>query len=163
MLDFIEIYDPSLTLLNSYQGGVYQQALSGLTYLNNDWYDGKAYQTYNFEYIPGDKGKITWAVGEVTSWALDARALGANGNIGQRPIPTEPMAIILNFGMSNGFSPVDLPALDKLYPATMRFDYVRIYQDPDAVSITCDPPGFETTQYIKEHMAAYTNANITRW
>lgn len=161
--DFIEIYDSSITLLNSYQGGVFQQALSGLTNLNNDWYDGKSYQTYNFQYTPGDQGKIVWSVGDIPSWSLDARAIGPNGNVGQRVIPTEPMALILNFGMSNGFAPVDLPELGPLFPATMRFDYVRIYQDPDSVSVTCDPPGYETTSYIRNHIEAYTNPNITLW
>ena len=33
-----------------------------------------------------------------------AGLLGPNGNVGQRTIPTEPMAMIMNFGMSNGFS-----------------------------------------------------------
>lgn len=157
------MYDDSITLLNSYQGGVYQQALSGLTNLNNDWYDGKQYQTYNFEYTPGETGNIVWSVGESATWTLDSRAIGPNGNVGQRVIPTEPLAMVMNFGMSNGFSPVNLPDLNPLLPATMRFDYVRIYQDPNSVSVTCDPPGYETTPYIKDHIAAYTNPNITRW
>ncbi|MCJ1267455.1 hypothetical protein MMC22_007340 [Lobaria immixta] len=161
--DFIEVYDDSITLLNSYQGGTFQQALSGLTNLNNDWYDGKNYQTYNFQYTPGDKGNIVWSVGEIQAWKLDARSIGPNGNIGQRVIPTEPMAMVMNFGMSNGFAPVDLPGLGPLLPATMRFDYVRIYQDPGSVSVTCDPPDYETTSYIRNHLSAYTNPNITRW
>jgi beta-glucanase (GH16 family) len=162
-IDFIEIYDDSVTILNSYQGGVFQQALSGLTNLNNDWYDGKAYQKYNFEYTPGGKGKITWSVGDVLSWALDYRSIGPNGNVGQRVIPTEPMSVIMNLGMSEGYSPVNLPELDKTFPATMRFDYVRIYQDPDSVSVTCDPPDYPTTPYINKHMDVYTNPNITTW
>ncbi|MCJ1344226.1 hypothetical protein MMC31_002429, partial [Peltigera leucophlebia] len=161
--DFIEIYDQSITILNSYQGGTFQQALSGLTNLNNNWYDGQEYQTYNFEYTPGDKGKIVWAVGEQSTWTLDARSLGPNGNVGQRTIPTEPMAMVMNFGMSNGFAPVNLPGLDKLLPAVMRFDYVRIYQNSDSQSVTCDPPGYETTSYIRNHMSAYTNPNLTQW
>lgn len=161
--DFLEVYDESVTTLNTYQGGVFQQALSGLTNLNNDWYDGKAYQKYNFDYTPGDKGKIVWSVGDVLSWAVDYRALGPNGNVGQRVIPQEPMAVIMNFGMSDGFAPVNLPALDKLFPATMRFDYVRIYQDPDSISVTCDPPGYETTPYINKHIDVYTNPNVTSW
>lgn len=142
---------------------MFQQALSGLTNLNNDWYDGKSYQKFNFQYKPGDKGNIVWSVGDVSSWSLDARAIGSNGNVGQRVIPTEPMALVINFGMSNGFSPVDLPNLDGLFPATMRFDYVRIYQDPDAESVTCDPPGYETTPYINSHKLAYTNPKLTSW
>ncbi|KAL8690369.1 MAG: hypothetical protein Q9218_004164 [Villophora microphyllina] len=161
--DFIEVYDPTVTLLNSYQGGVYQQALSGLTNINNAWYDGKGYQKYNFYYIPGKTGNIVWSVADTPVWKLDARALGPNGNVGQRTIPMEPMSIVMNFGMAAGFSALNLTGLTPLMPATMRFDYVRIYQDPDSKSVTCDPPGYPTTEYISSHMKAYTNPNVTHW
>ena len=29
--------------------------------------------------------------------------------------------------------------------------------------VTCDPPGFETTQYIRDHPVAYNNPNFTHW
>ncbi|KAI4102444.1 MAG: hypothetical protein L6R37_004383 [Teloschistes peruensis] len=161
--DFIEVYDPTVTLLNSYQGGVFQQALSGLTNVNNAWYDGKGYQKYNFYYTPGKTGNIVWSVADKPVWKLDARALGPNGNVGQRTIPTEPMSIVMNFGMAAGFSALNLTGLTTLMPATMRFDYVRIYQDPDSKSVTCDPPGYPTTEYISSHMKAYSNPNVTHW
>ncbi|KAI5814209.1 beta-glucan synthesis-associated [Pyronema omphalodes] len=51
--------------MNSWSGGVYQQAASGVTMLNNSWYDGKNYQKYAFEYIPGkEDGAIAWFVGD---------------------------------------------------------------------------------------------------
>ena len=165
-LEFIEVYDPSITLLNSYQGGPFQQALSGLTNLNNDWYDGKNYQTYSFHNTPGKSGNLVWAIGDQPTWKLDSRSIGPNGNVGQRVIPQEPMSLVMNFGMSTGFAPVDLVNLAPLMPAIMRFDYVRIYQDPNAPtpqSVTCDPPGMETTPYIAKHLEAYTNPNITHW
>ena len=161
--DFIEVYDNSITLLNTYQGAPFQQALSGLTNLNNDWYDGKDYATYNFYYTPGPTGRVTWSVADIEAWTLDARAIGPNGNVGQRVIPMEPMAVVMNFGMSNGFSNVDLPGIESTLPATMRFDYVRIYQDASSSSVTCDPDGYETTEYIANHLNAYTNPNLTRW
>ncbi|KAL8935530.1 MAG: hypothetical protein Q9211_004650 [Gyalolechia sp. 1 TL-2023] len=161
--DFMEIYDPTVTVLNSYQGGVFQQALSGLTNVNNDWYDGKAYQKYNFYYIPGKTGNIVWSIADEPNWKLDARALGPNGNIGQRTIPMEPMSIVMNFGMAAGFSALNLTGLVASMPATMRFDYVRIYQDPASKSVTCDPPGYPTTDYIARHPKAYSNPNITHW
>ena len=161
--DFIEVYDDSITLLNSYQGAPFQQALSGLTNLNNDWYNAKDYATYNFYYEPGAKGQITWSVADVPAWKLDARAIGPNGNVGQRVIPMEPMAMVMNFGMSTGFSAINLTGIESTLPATMRFDYVRIYQDASSTSMTCDPEGYETTQYIKNHMDAYTNPNKTQW
>ncbi|KAL8651257.1 MAG: hypothetical protein Q9226_004780 [Calogaya cf. arnoldii] len=160
---FMEIYDPTVTTLNSYQGGVFQQALSGLTNVNNAWYDGKGYQKYNFYYKPGKTGNVVWTVADKPVWKLDARALGPNGNIGQRTIPMEPMSIVMNFGMAAGFSELNLTGLHSLMPARLRFDYVRIYQDRDEKSITCDPPGYPTTNYIKNHMKAYTNANYTHW
>ncbi|KAI9804789.1 MAG: hypothetical protein M1825_001157 [Sarcosagium campestre] len=164
--DFLELYDPTITQMNAYQGGPFQQAVSGISTLNNDWYDGKRYQTYAFEYTTGSaSGNIVWYIGDRQTWKVDHRAIGPNGNIGQRVIPREPMSLIMNFGMSTGFSPLDLPALSKLMPAIMRFDYVRIYQDPnnDDMVMSCDPPGYETTEYIAKHKDAFTNPNKTHW
>ena len=149
--------------MNDYRGGPLQQALSGLTNLNNDWYNNTQYQLYAFEYTPGDTGDVTWYVGKDKTWTIDSRALGPNGNIGQRVIPNEPMSIIMNFGMAYSFAPIDNNINDYL-PAVMRFDYVRIYQDPDEdQTISCDPPGYETTEYIEKHPVAYQNMNVTTW
>ena len=149
--------------MNSYRGGPFQEAMSGVTNLNNDWYNGKAYQTYGFEYVPGAEGTINWFVGDTKTWKLDGRSVRRNGNIGQRLIPVEPMALVMNFGMSNSFAALNFTGLAPLMPATMRFDYVRIYQDPDAMSVTCDPSGMETTAYIASHLDAYNNPNKTLW
>ncbi|KAK2845283.1 hypothetical protein FQN49_005871 [Arthroderma sp. PD_2] len=161
--EFTELYDPSITIMNAYRGGVFQQAISGVTNLNNDWYDGKNYQVYAFDYKPGADGEITWYVGEEKSWKLDGRALGPNGNVGQRTIPNEPMALIANLGMSNSFAPLNMTGLAPLFPATMRIDYIRIYQEAGKESITCDPPGMETTDYIRDHKDVYNNPNLTTW
>lgn len=160
--EFIEIYDRSVSSANPYQGGPLQQALSGLTNLNNDWYDGQAYQSYGFEYEPGDSGYVTWYVGGDTTWTIDARAIGPNGNVGQRVMPEEPMSMIVNFGMASNFAPLNFTGLAPLFPATMRIDYVRIYQDDDG-EIGCDPDGYETTEYIANHPKAYLNPNMTSW
>lgn len=162
-IEFIEVYDDSITFLNTYQGAPFQQALSGLTNINNDWYNGKEYATYSYYYEPGTSGQITWGVADEPVWKLDARAIGPNGNVGQRAIPQEPMSVIMNFGMSTGFSALNLTGIATTLPATMRFDYVRIYQEEGSSSITCDPDGYETTQYIAQHMDAYTNPNKTQW
>ncbi|TVY89445.1 putative beta-glucan synthesis-associated protein [Lachnellula willkommii] len=161
--DYTEIYDHEITGMNVYRGGVYQQALSAVTWLNNDWYDGKAYQTYGFEATPGALGDISWFVGDDYTWKVDGRATRPNGNIGQRVIPEEPMALVMNFGMSNSFATVFLANLAELLPATMRFDYVRIYQEEGKESVTCDPPGYETTEYIAAHPEPYANPNLTLW
>ncbi|KAI9677722.1 MAG: hypothetical protein M1829_002494 [Trizodia sp. TS-e1964] len=161
--DFLEVYDPSVTSMNAYRGGAFQQAISGVSILNNNWYDGKEYQKYGFQYTPGDNGNVVWNIGDTYTWKLDARALGPNGNVGQRTIPQEPMSLVMNFGMSDSFAQVNLPALSALMPAKMRFDYVRIYQDPANQMVSCDPPGYETTDYIASHPEAYTNPNKTSW
>lgn len=163
MLDFAELYNPHITSINEWRGGPYQQAVSALTNVNNKWYDGKEYQVYAYEYTPGADGEITWFVGKEKTWKVDGRALGPNGNVGQRVIPLEPLSVIMNFGMSPSFAPVNVSGITPLLPATMRFDYVRIYQDPGEKSVTCDPKGWETTKYIKEHEEAYMNPNLTTW
>lgn len=164
--NYVEVYDGGITSINQYAGGNYQQALSGVTWLNNAWYSGKGYQTYGFEYNPGDKGDITWFVGNGPNsytWKIDGRAIRPNGNVGQRMIPEEPMSIIMNFGMGFSFAQVMLANLAQQFPATMRFDYIRIYQDPNNQIVTCDPPGYPTTDYIKAHPKAYQNPNVTSW
>jgi beta-glucanase (GH16 family) len=160
--DYMEMYDHRITEYNSYQGGVYQQALSGVTLLNNDWYDGKAYQKYGFEYATGDDGYIVWNVGEDKTWKVVPEAVRPNGNVGQRIIPEEPLSIVVNFGMSNGFAALNLTGLDPLMPATMRLDYIRIYQDEDG-EMTCDPKGYPTTEYIANYPEPYSNPNLTHW
>ena len=157
------MYDYSVTEINSYQGGNFQQAISALTNLNNDWYDGKAYQSYAFEYEPGSDGYVTWYVGKDKTWTIDARSLGPNGNVGQRVLPQEPMSIVVNFGMSPTFAALQIQKLAELLPATMRIDYIRIYQDPDSVTMTCDPDGYPTTDYIAKHPEPYNNPNLTEW
>lgn len=161
--EFLEIYDHSITAMNSYRGGVFQQAVSGLTNLNNDWYDGKQYAKYAFEYKTGKDGYITWYVGDDKTWTMDARAMGPNGNIGRRTIPEEPLSIVANFGMSNSFAYINIDGISKLLPATMRIDYIRIYQDEGNEIMTCDPPGYPTTEYIRKHQKPYYNPNLTHW
>jgi beta-glucan synthesis-associated protein KRE6 len=160
--DFVEVYDFSITTVNPYKGGPYQQAISGISSLNNDWYNGNAYQVYAFEYTPGASGDITWFIGEEATWRITGDSIGPNGNVGQRVISQEPMSVIMNFGMAPGFSPLNLTGIASLLPATMRFDYIRIYQD-DNGQMTCDPPGYETTPYINEHIDVYMNPNKTTW
>ncbi|KAI9042891.1 SKN1/KRE6 family beta-glucan synthesis-associated protein [Aspergillus affinis] len=160
--EYTAVYDQQITELNDYRGGEFQQAMSGLTNLNNDWYNGSAYQSYAFEYTPGAEGNVTWFVGADKTWTLDGRAIGPNGNIGQRTIPMEPLAVVMNLGMALSFAAIN-DSIKSYMPGYMRFDYIRIYQDPDEVSVTCDPPGYETTDYIKEHPNAYNNVNKTTW
>lgn len=148
--DFMAIPNYDTTQMNGYCGGPFQQAVSGTTLLNNDWYDGLEYQKYAFEYIPGTStGKIAWFVGEDPSLIMDGRAIGPNGNIAARQVSQEPMSMILNLGISNSWSEVLIG--DLKFPTIMHIDYVRIYQKPGQESVTCDPPGYPTTEYIKNH------------
>ncbi|PWW77574.1 Glycoside Hydrolase Family 16 protein [Tuber magnatum] len=163
--DHVAIYHPEFTSMNAYRGGYFQEAISGISILNNDWYDGKQYQTYGFEYEPGSEGMIEWNIGDLKTWRMNAAATGPNGNIGQRPIPNEPMSVIANVGMGGSFAYLDFPELNKLLPAKMRVDWIRIWQDEDCedCSVTCDPPGYPTTKYIEDHLDAFMNPNLTSW
>ncbi|KAK6346802.1 hypothetical protein TWF696_006910 [Orbilia brochopaga] len=160
--DFLEIHNHSVTEMNTWAGGPFQQAISGVTALNNDWYGGKEFQKYAFEYTPGKgSGHITWFVGDEPTFTVQGEATGPNGNVGARHISQEPMSIVLNLGVSNSWVYIDWPALE--FPTTMYIDYVRIYQPEGSEMITCDPPGYPTTKYIQNHLNAYTNPNLTSW
>ncbi|KAH6673591.1 beta-glucan synthesis-associated protein-domain-containing protein [Halenospora varia] len=160
--NFLALPDYETTQMNGYCGGPFQQAVSATTLLNNAWYDGNAYQKYAFEYVPGtSNGKIAWFVGENPSFIMDGRAIGPNGNVGARQVPMEPMSMVLNLGYSGAWTGIDAAHLK--FPTVMHIDYVRIYQKPGQSSITCDPPGYPTTEYIKNHPTAYQNPNLTAW
>ncbi|KAF2870805.1 beta-glucan synthesis-associated [Massariosphaeria phaeospora] len=162
--NFTAFPDYSISYTNGYTGGPFQQAVSATTNLNENWYDGKQYQKYSFEYVPGEgeDAYIVWKVGGQTTFVLDGRAIGPNGNIQARQIAEEPMSLVLNLGISNSWTFIDWQKL--VFPTVMRVDYVRWYQKKgEEHLVTCDPPGFETTRYIKDHMNAYTNPNFTKW
>ena len=161
--DYLAIPNYNTTQLNGYCGGPYQQAISGQTELNNKWYDGNLYQKYGFEYMPGtgSNGQIAWFVGEDISYMMDGNAVGPNGNVDSRVISEEPMSIVLNLGISPAWTGINFGEL--VFPTTMYVDYVRWYQPSDKTMVTCDPPGYETTEYIKNHPKAYNNINLTNW
>ncbi|KAA6410038.1 MAG: glycoside hydrolase family 16 [Lasallia pustulata] len=161
--DFLEIPNYNTTQMNAYCGGPFQQAISGTTILNNGWYDGNQYQKYAYEYAPGTGGdaQIGWFVGEDMSYMINGNAIGPNGNVQSRIISEEPMSIILNLGFSTSWTQIDWK--DLKFPSMMHVDYVRWYQPSGAYSVTCDPPGYETTKYIADHPKAYNNPNLTTW
>ncbi|KAJ1660932.1 beta-glucan synthesis-associated protein [Dispira simplex] len=156
------LYNPK-TEINKYKGGPFQQALSGVTPLDPEWFGGKGYQTYAFQYTPGTNGKVAWFVGESPTWSITADTVGPNHRsaISQRVIPEEPMYIILNLGMATGFSTVEIDKME--FPTAMYVDYVRLYQPKDQIAISCDTKEFPTREYISKHEIAYTNNNLTRW
>ena len=69
------------------------------------------------------------------------------------------MSLVLNLGISNSWTWINWEEL--VFPTVLQVDYVRWYQKKGEEMVTCDPPGFETTQYISEHIRAYTNPNFT--
>ncbi|KAI0291588.1 glycoside hydrolase family 16 protein [Russula brevipes] len=164
----VYIADPTVTTLNSYIGGAFQQTTSGLAFTNSDCYElGKqCFSVYGYEYAPGcvTTGYINWIVNDTISWGIKAPGLAADSatEIGARPIPSEPMYIIMNLGISPSFSHgVDFTQLQ--FPATMLVDYVRVYQPSNAHNVGCDPPERPTMAYINAYPEAYTNPNLTLW
>jgi beta-glucanase (GH16 family) len=165
--DYIEIYNQTVTTMNTYAGGPFQQAVSGVSTLNTKWYEfgdtgGHYYQKYGFEYLnDDDDGYCMWFVGDDPTFTLYSTALHPNGNVDWRRISKEPMSIILNLGVSNNWAYIDWPSI--LFPSMLRIDYVRLYQPSDAVDVTCDPSSHPTYDYIMDHRAAYFNPNATSW
>ncbi|KAL5498539.1 hypothetical protein ACEPAH_1893 [Sanghuangporus vaninii] len=160
------ITDPEITHLNSYMGAAYQQATSGVSETNQQCYEltGGCYSIYGFEYKPGfDDAYIGWINDGILAWQLNAGGMAADTRveISARPIPQEPMYILLNLGMSRNFGDVDEERLT--FPTTMKVDWVRVYQRPDEKNIGCDPSDFPTQAYINEYIEAYTNPNLTTW
>lgn len=89
------------TITDSFiQGGIYQEAVSAVTYTNPTAYQlgGAAFSKYGFETWPdtahaGVGGFITWSVGETAAWTMNAAAVGpsASAGVGQRLVSQEPM------------------------------------------------------------------------
>lgn len=155
--EFIEIYNSSITSMNTYTGGPFQQAVSAVSTLNSSWYEfgqnAGYYQKYAIEYLnDNDDGYIRWFVGDTPTFTVYSKALHPNGNIDWRRISKEPMSIILNLGISNNWAYINWPSI--FFPVTMSIDYVRIYQPKDNKSITCDPEDYPTYDYIEAHSKA---------
>ncbi|KAF9257516.1 glycoside hydrolase family 16 protein [Marasmius fiardii PR-910] len=162
------IYDTSVSKWNSYEGGPFQQAVSVVSYIDDGNYGGNNFATYGFEYWTDpkhrDDGFITWYSQGQPSWTMLASAVGpdAESMVSQRLISEEPMYVILNFGIAEGFQRQDFKHLQ--FPAKMYVDYVRVYQrEGTRGGVTCNPPSRPTMDYIQRHIEAYTNANLTTW
>lgn len=134
--EYVEIYDETVTSYNSYLGGVYQQAASALTLTDSDNYfdTSGGFGVYGLEYYGNmndrDNGYITWVSSGLKSWTIKAGAIGPNSRVGvsQRLIPEEPMALVVNFGMSNNFQSVDFEGLT--FPNYVYIEYI--------VSLVCE-------------------------
>ncbi|KAH9898330.1 glycoside hydrolase family 16 protein [Cubamyces lactineus] len=164
--DNLIIPNSTISRLNTYRGGVYQQATSVVTITDQEAYEfsGGKYTTYGFQYKPGFEGAyMAWIADNQLAWVLHQEGMAADTRveIGPRPVPQEPMYLIANLGISEKFGFVDYDNLR--FPSTMRIDYIRVYQDPNNINIGCDPADFPTAAYINEYSEAYTNPNLTTW
>jgi len=61
--------------------------------------------------------------------------------------------MLANLGISPNFGFIDFTRLT--FPATMRIDYIRVYQPKDQINYGCDPEGFPTDAYIKTLVALF--------
>ncbi|GAA5875633.1 hypothetical protein JCM1840_003160 [Sporobolomyces johnsonii] len=156
------IFNDSITFQNLFTGAIYQESASVITLTDTTSYEGAGYTRYGFEYEPGPSGSITWAVNNTPSWRILASAIGPNAatGVGQRLISEEPMSINLNLAISKAFQTPQWNLLT--FPATLRFDYIRVYQK-GTPNLGCDPPDYPTSDYINRHMDVYTNPNLTIW
>ncbi|KAF9477276.1 beta-glucan synthesis-associated [Pholiota conissans] len=161
-----------LTRANSFRGSATQQSISALTQLPADMFQGSGavFKTLGFEYWsdPNDRsaGRITWQVDgqkthQVLASAVAADPLPDGTGVDQRLISEEPMSIVLNLGMSQNWQTIDLSTM--IFPAELKFDYVRVYQRKDKTNIGCDPPNYPTMNYINNHPKAYSDVNLTAW
>ncbi|THH27754.1 hypothetical protein EUX98_g6431 [Antrodiella citrinella] len=162
------IYDSSTTNFNSYKGGVYQQAISAVTTVDSNNYNNSGYAPYGYEWWsdPNNRGDgyITWFSNGQKTWTLTADTIGADptSEISARIVPEEPMYIILNLGMSPSFQEQDFKHLT--FPVSMYIDYVRVYQQAGLKdAIGCNPASHPTSDYINNHLNAYSNPNLTTW
>lgn len=99
---------------------------------------------YGFEYEPGDDGYVLWTSAGKPSWKVFSEALAADGvmQISKRTISGEPLYLILNLGLSQGFGTIHWPEME--FPYVMSVDWVRVYQRQDSQNVGCDPPEYPT-------------------
>ncbi|THH19097.1 hypothetical protein EW146_g2013 [Bondarzewia mesenterica] len=162
------IQNPSITKFNSYKGGPLQQAISALTYLDPQYYNGSGFQPYAMEWWSNpssrNEGYVTWSVNGQQTWTASAATLAGDTQtqISSRIVPEEPMSIVLNLGISPSFQQQDFKHM--VFPNHMLIDYVRVYQRADVKNgVGCDPSSHPTADYIQNHLNAYSNANLTTW
>ncbi|GAA6007082.1 hypothetical protein JCM10207_001499 [Rhodosporidiobolus poonsookiae] len=159
------------TRRNTFVGSATQQSASGISLTDTSTYnqtDTSKFAQYGLEYTPTlwegyGTGEMTWMQQDQRMWTLNDRAFAADAGamISNRTISAEPLYIIANLGMSNGFTEIELDTLT--FPARMRIDYIRVYQQEDKINIGCSPDDYPTADYIASHLGAYHNANFTDW
>lgn len=167
------VYDNNLTSINTYMGGIFQQAVSAVTFIDNSVYNNQSYATYAYELWSNpsnrDESYVTWFSNGQKTWTATSATIGPDPvtNIGQRLISEEPMVgfrwvlifrlktnvliqyLIFNLGMAHDFQAQDFKHMT--FPASMYVDYVRVYQRQGIKNgVTCDPPNRPTADYINK-------------
>jgi beta-glucan synthesis-associated protein KRE6 len=132
-----------------------QQAASYVTKIDQNCFEknGQCYSIYGFEYKPGfDDGYIQWIADNKKSWYMTSASLVADpvAAIDRRPIPQEPLYLIVNLGQSANFVPEISPLIE--YPVTMYVDYIRVYQPKGQHNVGCSPKDFPTADYINKYV-----------
>jgi beta-glucanase (GH16 family) len=91
------IYNETATTLNTYVGGVFQQALSAVTYIDSGNYNDQGYAPYGFELWSNpnnrEEGYVTWYSNGVETWTVTSASIGPDtvSEVQQRLISEEPM------------------------------------------------------------------------
>jgi len=91
------VYNENLTSLNTYVGGVYQQALSAVSFVDSQNYDDQGYAPYGYELWSNpnnrQEGYITWYSNGVQTWTVTSASMGPDtiSQVQQRLISEEPM------------------------------------------------------------------------
>lgn len=106
--DVADIADLSISKINTYRGGVYQESVSVLTQLPDRIYAsqdksgvrGGQFGTFQLEWYADfenrENGYISWGIDGKRSWTVRADSIGPNPRteIGRRIIPEEPMSMV---------------------------------------------------------------------
>ncbi|KAJ1426235.1 beta-glucan synthesis-associated protein-domain-containing protein [Ochromonadaceae sp. CCMP2298] len=165
-------YDPSKDRIRKY----FHDSVSVNTDITKP-YD--AFHAYRLEWQPGPGGYLYWYLDDQLLLGLDSASLE---ELTGAFVPTEPMYLILNTAFSSAWGfpkpcpasctccydcadpacqcslPQGLQNCSNL-PATMRVDYIRLYQDPHDPqhSVGCSPLNFPTQDFIAAHRDRYAD------
>lgn len=92
-----KIFDADLTTFNTYRGGVFQQAISAVTYIDDANYNDQGYAPYAYEWwydqSNREDGYIAWSSQGKQSWTMTSASIKADpvSLVSDRLIPEEPM------------------------------------------------------------------------
>ncbi|KAG6880328.1 hypothetical protein C0992_011077 [Termitomyces sp. T32_za158] len=172
-------------------GGTTQMTTSALSWTNPNSYElnGQGFSVYGFEYKPGMiparyfaraaayTRNYIYIQGLTQGYVLSIALCTSNGRlilfhtpgmeadptvqVAARPVPEEPMYIIVNLGISENFGKVDFDHLT--FPTQMKVDYIRVYQPADAINYGCNPPNFPTEDYINTYVVCKPSGTKVNW